>query len=315
MVSRKESIRIGRREVEITRPDKVLFPQEGISKRDLIQYYRRIGPRLIPYLRGRPLALERYPDGIDQPSFFQKAAGRYFPDWIKKATLKKVGGTVRHVICDDTATLVYLANQACITPHTWLSRIDKLQYPDQMIFDLDPSGKDFTPVKAAAEFLHCLLDELDLPAYLKATGSRGLHVVVPLKRREDFDSVRAFARELAGILVAERPEEWTLEQSKLKRRERVFIDTNRNAYAQTVAPVYAVRARRRAPISAPLKWGELRNKDLRPDGITIGTIFDRNEKVSDPWQDFRRRAVSLARARGKLDEIKAARGVSNKKNV
>lgn len=294
-------VRIDRREVKITRPEKILFPEDGITKGELIEYYHRIASVILPYLRARPLALERYPDGIDRPGFFQKSAAQYYPSWIRTVTVKKVGGTVRHVVCDDAATLVYLANQACVTPHIWLSRIDRLDYPDQMVFDLDPSSESFEPVKATARALKELLDQLGLPAYVKTTGSRGLHVAVPLKRQEDFDSVRAFARELARVIADQDPTQRTLEQSKNQRRGRVFLDINRNAYAQLVAPAYAVRARRGAPVSAPLQWDELKKRDLRPDGFTIRNVFARLKKVGDPWTDFWRRAVSLNRAREKLE--------------
>jgi bifunctional non-homologous end joining protein LigD len=271
----------------------------------LVDYYRRIASWILPYLRGWPLAMERYPDGIDKPGFFRKAVAPYYPGWIKTVTVDKVGGTVRHVVCDDAATLVYLANQACVTPHIWLSRMDKLDYADQMVFDLDPSEDSFEPVKAVAQSLKELLDRLGLPAYLKTTGSRGLHVAVPLKRREGFDSVRAFAREVARVVVSQKPEQRTLEQRKSMRRGRVFVDTNRNAYAQTVAPAFAVRARRGAPVSVPLDWSELGRKNLRPDGVTIRTLFDRLERVGDPWTDFWRRAVSLNAARQRLEKLNA----------
>ena len=252
--------------------------------------------------------LERYPNGIDQPGFFQKAAASYYPDWIRTVTVPKLsGGTVTHVVCDDVATLVYLANQACVTPHIWLSRADRLEYPDQMVFDLDPSDERFEPVKATAQALKALLDQLSLPAYLKTTGSRGLHVVVPLRRREGFDAVRAFARELAGVVVRQAPGQRTLEQRKSGRRGRVFVDTNRNAYAQTMAPAYAVRARPGAPVSAPRAWDELGRKELRPDGVTIRSVFTRLETVGDPWADFWRRGVSLNRARQALERWYAAR--------
>lgn len=294
-------VRIGQKEVKITRPEKILFPEDGITKGELIEYYHRIASRILPHLRGRPLALERYPDGIDQPGFFQKSAAQYYPGWIRTVTVKKVGGTVKHVVCDDAATLVYLANQACVTPHIWLSRIDRLDYPDQMVFDLDPSGESFEPVKETARSFKALLDQLGLPAYLKTTGSRGLHVVVPLKRSEDFDSVRGFARELARVVVDQNPKQRTLEQLKSQRRGRVFLDINRNAYAQMVAPAYAVRARRGAPVSVPLEWDELDRRSLRPDEFTIRNLFARLEKAGDPWRDFWRRGVSLNRARQRLD--------------
>jgi bifunctional non-homologous end joining protein LigD len=306
---RGEVVYIGGREVEITRPGKVLFPEDGITKRDLIDYYRRIAPWILPHLRERPLALERYPDGIDKPGFFQKAVPFYYPPWIKTVTVKKTGGIVRHVVCDDAATLVFLANQACVTPHVWLSRADKLHYPDQMVFDLDPSDDNFEPVQSTAQALKKLLDQVALPAYLKTSGSRGLHVAIPLKRNVGFDSVRAFAMELARIVVRQEPGERTLEHRKSMRRGRVFIDTNRNAYAQTVAPAYAVRARRGAPVSAPLDWNELWRVELRPDGVTIRNIFERLAKVGDLSEDFWRRAASLNTAREELEKLNATRKV------
>ena len=242
-----QTVRVGRFDVEITRPAKVLFPADGITKRDLVDYYRRIAPWMLPHPRDRPLAMERYPDGIGEPSFFQKVVPPYYPDWIERVTVKKVGGTITHVVCNKEATLVYLANQACITLHIWLSRIEKLRCPDQMVFDLDPAGESFKPVRAAAQSFGELVDKLELFVYVKTTGSRGLHVAVPLDRDEDFDSVRAFARRLAEIVVDGDREHRTLEQLKERRHWRVFVDTNRSAYAQTVAPAYAVRGRPGAP--------------------------------------------------------------------
>lgn len=301
MAAEAARVRIGRRELEITRPEKVLFPEEGITKGELIEYYARIAPRILPHLRNRPLTLERYPDGIHKLRIFQKEVPSYFPKWIRRVTVKKVGGTVTHVVCNEAATLVYLANQACVTPHIFLSRSDRLDVPDQMVFDLDPQGEDFEPVRSTAQAFKKLLDHLELPAYLKTTGSRGLHIVVPLQRREGFDSVREFARELARIVVSQAPEERTLETLKAKRGNRLFIDTNRNAYAQLVAPAFAVRARRGAPVSLPLDWSELRSKSLRSDGVTIRTIFNRLDKGGDPWAGFWRSGVSLTGARRKLE--------------
>lgn len=279
MSGKDDAVRMGRREVKITHPEKILFPEDGLTKRDLVDYYRRIAPWMMPHVRGRPLAMERYPDGIDRPGFFHKSAPPFYPDWIETVTVeRKQGGTARHVVCNDGATLAYLANQSCITPHIWLSRVDKLELPDQMVFDLDPAGDTFALVKATAQALKQLLDRLELPAYVKTTGSRGLHVAVPLKRRQNFNSVRALARQLAMIVVREEPRQRTLAQRKDMRRGRVYLDTNRNAYAQTVAPAFAVRARPGAPVSVPLSWSELGRKDLRSDGVTIRTVFRRLDK-------------------------------------
>jgi bifunctional non-homologous end joining protein LigD len=297
--------------VEISHPEKVLFPEDGVTNQELVDYYQRIAPWILPHLRDRPLAMGCYPDGIDRPGFLRKDVPSHFPAWIRTVTIrKKAGGTVRHVVCDDTASLVYLANQACITPHTWLSRTDKLEFPDQMAFDLDPSGDEFGAVKAIARSLEELLGRLGLPRYLKTTGSRGLHVAVPVRRSERFDSVRAFARTLAEIVVNQEPGQRTLEQRKSRRGGRVFVDINRNGYAQTVAPAYAVRARTGAPISVPLRWDELEDEDLRPDGVTIRTAFDRLEKVGDPWADFWQQAASLGRAQRKLEKAHVAKGIS-----
>ena len=175
-----------------------------------------------------------------------------------------------------------------------------------MVFDLDPSGDDFEAVKATAKALRDRLQELAIPAYVKTSGSRGLHVVVPLKRDVDFDSVRSFARQVAEGVVADDPEHRTVKTLKSKRHGRVYLDTNRNAYGQTVAPAYAVRARRGAPVSVPIAWGELEGKGLRPDGVTIRNLFARLDKIDDPWGDFWRKAVSLAKASRQIEEHHAA---------
>lgn len=174
-----ERVRAGRHTVEISRPDKVLFPGDGITKADLADYYRAVARRMVPHLRGRPLMLERHPDGIDGPAFMQKNAPDHFPDWVHRAELPKETGTVTYVICDDTATLLHLADQACTTPHRFLSKADRPEHPDRLVFDLDPTGEDFTPVRDAALGFRRLLDELELPSLLMTTGSRGLHVLVP----------------------------------------------------------------------------------------------------------------------------------------
>lgn len=292
------------KEVKITRPGKVLFPGDGITKKELSDYYLRIAPLMLPHLRNRPLMMQRFPDGIDHEGFFQKAAGAYYPTWIERVTVKKEGGTVKHVISNDVQTLLYLANQAVITFHIWLSQVEKLHYPDQMAFDLDPSDGDFADVVATARSLKKLLDSLGLPPYLKTTGSRGLHIIVPLNREQNFDEVRAFSREVAQIVVAEDPEHRTLEQSKNKRQGRLLIDVNRNAYAQTIVAPFSVRARPGAPISVPLEWRELQNKSLRPDGYTTRNLFNRVEKIDNPWKDFGKARHSLASARKKLGRSK-----------
>lgn len=291
--SKSDAVRVGRQTVEISRPDKIFFPNDGITKRELVEYYRRIAPMMVPYLRGRPISMQRFPDGIASEGFFQKKAAPYYPDWIHTAKLAKQNGSVQYVICDDAATLVYLANQAVVTPHAWLSRADKPDYPDQLIFDLDPSGGEFSAVRKAAKALRAILDKRGLTAFVKTTGGRGLHVLVPLGRRQDFDTVRAFAREIAGQLADSDPEHLTTEIRKDKRAGRIFIDIARNAYAQTAAPPYAVRARDGGPVAAPLLWEELNNARLRPDQFNIRNIFDRLERIGDPWSELKKHAQQI----------------------
>ncbi|MFF1409433.1 non-homologous end-joining DNA ligase [Streptomyces sp. NPDC058289] len=293
-------IRAGRRTVEIGHPDKVLFPGDGITKADLAAYYRTVAGVMLPHLRGRPLMLERHPDGTRGPAFMQKDVPDHFPDWIHRAQLPKHGGTVTYAVCDDTATLLYLADQACITPHRFLSRADRPDHPDRLVFDLDPSGDDFTVVREAAHGLRELLDELELPSLLMTTGSRGLHVVIPLDRRAPFDDVRSFAHAAADVLAARDPGRLTTEPRKKDRRGRLYLDVQRNAYAQTAVAPYAVRALPGAPVAAPLAWA-----DLDDPGLTARhrTLADAELLLAEnPWH-APPRPRSLTKARRLLSAM------------
>ncbi|MFI0236039.1 non-homologous end-joining DNA ligase [Streptomyces sp. NPDC016845] len=283
------------------RPDKELFPQDGITKADLVEHYRRVAPRMVPELRGRPLMLERMPDGIDKQRFYQKEVSDYFPDWIHRASVPKEGGEVTHVVCDDAATLVYLASQACITPHRWLSRADQPRHPDRLVFDLDPPADDFEPVRRAAHRLRELLDDLELASALMTTGSRGLHVVVPLSRRDDADDVLAFARAAARELAARHPEELTVEPRKDARKGRLYLDVARNGYAQTVVAPFAVRTRPGAPVAAPLDWDELDDPELTARRWTVADLGDRLDK--DPWAGLGRHGGGVAAAARRLEKL------------
>jgi bifunctional non-homologous end joining protein LigD len=292
-------IRAGRRTVEISRPDKELFP--GITKADLARYYERVAATMLPHLADRPLNLERYPDGIAGQRIMQQRAGEHFPDWIRRVRVPKSGGTVDHVVAGEPATLVYLAGQAAITLHPWLSRADRLERPDRIIFDLDPSGEDVAEVARGARAIGEVLRELGLEPWAMTSGSRGYHVLVPLQRRDDFDVVREFARGVAAVAAARDPELFTVEQRKAKRGERILIDVMRNAYAHTAVAPYAVRARPAAPVATPLRWDELSDPDIRPDRFTIAEVPGRLERGGDPWADLRRHAVSLGAARRRLE--------------
>jgi bifunctional non-homologous end joining protein LigD len=289
--------------VEISNPDKALFP-DGLSKAELARYYERVAETMLPHVRGRPVHMQRFPDGIKGEEIQQKQAPDYFPKFVKRARVKrKRGGSVEHVVIENTETLVYLADQACITPHVWLSRTDKLDNPDHLIFDLDPPGRDFGPVRDAARTFRELLEELGLAAYVKATGSRGLHVVAPLDRSVDFDDARAFARELAALLAEREPKRYTVEQRKEKRRGRLYIDTARNAYAQTAVAAYAVRALPGAPVACPLDWQELGR--IEPQQFSVRNIGRRLARKNDPWAEIDRDARSLREPQLRLAQLRS----------
>ncbi|MEQ9123830.1 MAG: non-homologous end-joining DNA ligase, partial [Alphaproteobacteria bacterium] len=233
----------GERTVELSRQDKVLFPESGVTKGDLVDYYRRVARRALPYWRDRALTMQRFPDGVAQSGFYAKEAPEYFPDWIERVTLpKEEGGETTYVMANNAETLVYLANQACVTPHLALARQDRPRHPDRLILDLDPSDDDFGKVQEAAAETKRLLDALDLSSFVMTTGSRGLHVVLPLDRSGDFDAARGFARDLADRLADRRPDLLTTEMRKQARGDRVFVDYLRNAYGQTAVAPYAGRA-------------------------------------------------------------------------
>jgi bifunctional non-homologous end joining protein LigD len=285
----KTEIRAGRRTVSVSNWDKVLFPEDGITKGDLVEYAVAIASKMLPYLRDRPLTLERYPDGLGGDPFFQKNVSKYFPEWIPRATMPKKDGTVTYVLANDPPTLAYVANQAAITHHVWLSTARRPFEPDQLIFDLDPSQDNFDDVRATALRLREVLTERGLAPFVKATGSRGLHVVVPLRPAVDFGEVYAFATAICEELVRERPDVLTLEFRKADRKGRIYLDINRNAYAQTAVAPYSVRPRRRVPVAVPLDWSEVEDASLRPDGFTMRDALER----PDPWQGFRAAARRL----------------------
>ncbi|MET8633000.1 non-homologous end-joining DNA ligase [Streptomyces sp. NPDC004680] len=293
------TMRVGRRTVEVHRPDKVLFPGEGdakeYTKADLVAYYRSVARFMLPRLRGRPLMLERHPDGLAGPRFMQKNTPEHYPDWIHRVEVDKEGGTVCHTVCDDTATLVYLADQACMTLHRWLSRADRPRRPDRIVFDLDPADDDFDQVRCAARLVGELLGELRLPSGLMTTGSRGLHVVVPISGHHDVDDIREFAADIAETLAEAHPELLTTAARKKDRGDRLYLDVQRNAYAQTAVAPYSVRALPGAPVATPLSWGQLDDPELHARRWTVADALD--QARTEPWAGLRPRAPEPARRR------------------
>jgi bifunctional non-homologous end joining protein LigD len=307
-MAQESTERVGGIDVPVTRLGKLFFPDDGITKGDLIQYYRSVAAAMIPYLRDRPLVMERYADGITGPGVVQKNVPTYFPAWVSRAEVpKQHGGALCQVVGDKPATIVYLANQGCIELHVFLSALGALDRPDQLIFDLDPpDAAHFGEARRTALDLRELLEgALGLTAYVKTTGGKGLHVHVPLRPADDFDSVRGFAREIADLLVSRSPDRLTTEQRKEDRGQRLYLDLMRNGYAQLAVAPYSVRARPGAPVATPLDWAEL-DGDLSPGQFTIRTIGDRLARQSrDPWAGMARHRRGLAAPRRRLAALTA----------
>jgi bifunctional non-homologous end joining protein LigD len=295
------TIRAGRRRVRITSPDKLLFPADGITKADMAGYYAEIAPAMAPHVRDRPLNLWRWNAGIDGSRVVQQEIPKGAPDWVKRVDVARrgKGGRVCHAVGGEVATLVWLANQNCITPHAWTSRADRPDRPDRLVFDLDPPDSDpdghFAAIRAGALELGKLLDELGLAAFAMTSGSRGLHVVAPLRRRASADEARAVAGSIAELLAERRSDELTTAWRKEKRGGRVLVDVARNTYAQTTVAPYAVRALPGAPVATPLAWEELDDPDLHPRRWTLATVPERVERGGDPWERIGAAARPLPR--------------------
>jgi len=290
------TIKIDGHGIELSNEDKILFPKSKLTKGNLINYYKKIASHLIPYITNHPIAMHRFPDGIDKDGFYQKEIGTYFPKWIKRKAIKRRSNekVVSYVICDNVATLVYLANQGTITVHSWLSTTNKLNYPDRMIFDLDPSNNRSWPqLKKTAKKIKKKLEAHGLVPFIMTTGSKGLHVVTPLKQTSNFTRVRIFAKHIAEELVAENHKHLTLEIRKEKRGSKIFIDTLRNQWAQLSVAPYSIRAKEKAPIATPINWTELSNSKLSPQRYNIDNIFRRLSRKEDPWKNFYKKAKTL----------------------
>jgi bifunctional non-homologous end joining protein LigD len=301
------TIRAGRRRVPISSPGRVMFPDVGLTKLDLARHYADVAPAMLPHVRQRPLALQSFPQGVSGDGFFLKDAPRHFPDWIARVAVpKREGGTIHHPLANDAAALVYLAGQNVITLHTWTSRADMLERPDRLVFDLDPpSTRRFADVRAAARELGRLLRDLGLEPFAMTTGSRGLHVVTPLRRTQDFEAVRSFARRVARLAAADNPAALTVEHRLAKRGERIFIDVGRTAYGQHAVAPYAVRALAGAPVATPLRWDELADRSLRPQRWTVGNIGARLADGGDPWAGLTGHARPLGRASRSLGRLES----------
>ena len=277
----------------ITHPDKLLFPDDGITKAELAGYYDAVAPAMLPHLRRRPVTMERYPAGITAKGFIQKSVTRGFPAWLERIEVPKHGGTVHHPLINDRRALQWMANQNCVTPHVWNRRVPDLVHPDLCLFDLDPADDDPAVLRAAALAVRDLLAERGLPSWVKTSGSKGFHVVVPLDSTAEVEAVARFADAVTAELVRRDPAHLTQAFAKADRGGRIYVDTGRNGYSATVAAAYAVRARAGAPVSAPCTWDELASGAVGPRAFTLRTMPARLDAVGDLWADLYANAVAL----------------------
>ncbi len=284
----------------ITHPEKVMFPDDGITKGELAAYYEAIAPAMVPHIRSRPVTMERYPQGIGEKGFMHKSVTRGFPAWLERVAAPKKGGMVHYPIVTDTRSLLWMANQNCITPHVWISRAPDLRRPDLCVFDLDPSREDAGVLRDAALRVRDLLGELGLTSWVKTTGSKGYHIAVPLDGEASHDEVMELAGAVGTALVARDPGRLTQEFLKVDRAGRILIDTGRNGYGATFAAAYAVRARPGAPVSAPCTWQELERGEVEPRSFGVRNMAERMARVGDLWADLHAQGASVASAMDSL---------------
>ena len=290
----------------ITHPEKVMFPDDGITKGDLAAYYEALAPVLLPHLSGRPITMERYPSGIGRKGFWQKDVSRGFPTWLERVEVPKKDGVVHHPIVTDVRSLLWITNQNTITQHVWGSRVPHLERPDLCVFDLDPSTDDPAAVRTAALALRDLLEELTLPSWIKTSGSKGFHIVVPIDGKTPIGEVAHFANVVGRVFAERDPEHLTLEFSKADRSGRIYVDTGRNGYSATFAAAYTVRARAGAPVSAPCTWDEIERGVVDPKTFSLRTMPDRVSKVGDLWAGLLEKGKSLKRPQAKLKALVGA---------
>jgi bifunctional non-homologous end joining protein LigD len=262
-------------DVELTHSERVMFPDAGLTKGDLFDFYRRVAPKLLPHLRDRPMTLERLPAGVGggakAPHFWQKHTPAHYPDWIARIRLpSERGEPVEYVLVNDEAALLYLVNQGTITFHPFLSRVGSLDSPDYVLFDVDPHQSTFANAVAVAKALREELEKRGVEALVKTSGKSGLHVVTPWKSSGGYDEARAWALGIAEAVAARLPDVATTERNIKKRGRRVYVDVMQNARGHHVVPPYVVRATPTATVSMPLDWKELTAK-LDPAKFTIAT--------------------------------------------
>ena len=284
----------------ISHPEKILFPDAGITKGEVAAYYELVASAMVPLIKGRPVTMERYPSGIGGQGFMQKNVVKGFPSWLERIEVPKKGGVVNYPLVNTEQDLLWLANQNTITVHVWPSRVPKLMYPDIVVFDLDPSIDDAEMLRKATLSVRDLLAEIGLESWVKTSGSKGYHIVVPLDAKTDFDKAGSFAFHVASVLVQREPDVFTLEFIKVDRGHRIYADIGRNGAGATYAAPYSVRPKPGAPVSAPCAWEEIEHGEAQPQTFNIRNMAQRLESTGDLWAGIHKHGKSLKRPMQKL---------------
>jgi bifunctional non-homologous end joining protein LigD len=296
--------KINGHELKLTNLDKVYWPKEKFTKGDLISYYRKIAPYILPYLKDRPESLNRHPNGITGKNFFQKDVQHMPPAWVKtkKIFSESNNANINYLVCQDEATLAYMANLGCIEINPWNSRIGSQEKPDYLVVDLDPEKISFDKVVLVAQHVHKLLDTISVPNFCKTSGATGLHIYVPLAGKYSYDHAKEFAHLIAMLINRQLPDITSIERSPSKRQRRVYLDYLQNRKGQTLAAAYSVRPKPGATVSTPLMWSEVR-PGLDPKKFTIKTIFARLEKKSDLFKPVLGPGADLKSAIKKIERL------------
>lgn len=287
----------------ITHPEKVLFPDDGITKGELAEYYAAVASVMLPHLRGRPVTMERFPAGLSRKGFIQKDVSRLAAAWVERVEVPKKDGTSVYALVNDERALLWMTNLNTITPHVWVSRVPELDAPDLCVFDLDPSEEDEVALRAAALLVRATLDELGLPSAIKTSGSKGFHIVVPLDGATDYQAVWRFSHAVGALLVKRHATIFTQEFIKADREGRILVDTGRNGFGATFAAAYAVRPRNGAPVSMPCHWEAVATGAVGPRTFTLRNVPQRVAEAGDAWADLHARPLSLTPAIAKLSTL------------
>lgn len=296
-------LKVGKINLKLTNLHKIYWPDEGITKGELVNYYTEIADVILPYLKDRPESLHRFPNGIKGTSFYQKDFDiNNIPEWLSTQEIYSESNraNVDYLVCSDKATLLYMANLACIEINPWNSRLKNLDKPDWLVIDLDPENIPFTEVVKTAQVTKGILDELEIVGLCKTSGATGLHIFIPMGARYHYDSVRNLAHLLAQKIHERLPNTTSLERQPKKRQKKVYPDFLQNSKGQTLAAPYSVRPRPGAPVSTPLQWSEV-NAKLDPGNFTIKTIFKRLDKLGDIWKPVLGKGADLNKVLEKIE--------------